>query len=364
MIKISLPRILALLTVTLGIWLGLQWLAFPSWMGEPPLWLRANLQTTLMLLAMGVALFFRASTEGAILPHRASSVIALAGAMFALVVLLQNLLGLESGLDLPHQSDTPSYFTPHPGRMSPNSCLAFIAVGAALWMTHPARRNRYSQAYGWAIVLLTAIASTALIGHLMGLEQLYRVASYNQMSYPSVIGLLMLALGLWYLRSPTGKTAGAATKDPLVLEQRITRRAVVTLTLVAIGGGLAGFTAMRETFERSIFLATEQATASYATALENTLDTSLWFPTTVASRPTVTQTVATLDANLSDIAAREFLPKLAASFLTADIDGVRFFSSRGEGRLTFGLSVQVCTELEFTPAGPRLRRPTAPGPQA
>lgn len=345
MIKISLPRILALLSMVLGTWLALQWLAFPSWVGQPPLWLQANLQTSLMLVVMGIALFLRASSERSTLAHRAASAIALAGAVFGAVVLLQSLLGLESGFDLPRPRDTPSYFTPHPGRMSPNSCLAFIAVGAALWLAHPARIKRYAQAHGWALVLLVSITSVALIGHLIGLEQLYRVSGYNQMSYPSVIGLLILTLGLWYLRTAHEKTGGSATKDPLVLEQRITRRAVITLTLVAVGGGLAGFTAMRETFERSVFLATEQATASYSTALENTLDTSLWFPTTVASRPTVTQTVAALNTNPNDSAAREFLPKLAASFLTADIDGVRFFDSRGEQLISVGKFVGDKTDV-------------------
>lgn len=210
--------------------------------------------------------------------------------------------------------------------VAPAASLAFMVTGAALYLARtPLVANAQRLTTG-AVILVTVLGFLGLAGGLLELEHLYRLARHVRMPTDTAIGLCGVAAGLWFLRDQLFHKEDP--RHPHKLAHRIVYRAAGALSLAAVGAGLAGFAAMHHTFKATVAESTAQAARTQALALANTLRNSLWFPRTVATRPTVIQTVAALDKDAEDASARQFMPLLAASFLTAGIDGVRFTDSQ------------------------------------
>jgi diguanylate cyclase (GGDEF)-like protein/PAS domain S-box-containing protein len=242
------------------------------------------------------------------------------------LALLQTLAGLDLGLDFVRVPTLPSEMNPHPGRMAPNTSIAFMAAGIAfLAGRRPGTALRLA-VLAVAAGVVTLVGMAGLAGHLLGLEGLYRVAGYNRMLPPAAAGLCVLAMGLWLWRDQL------TAPGPRMLhthDRRITGRSIAVLTLVALSAGVAGYAVMRETFERAVSDNMMLAARTHATALGNALDTSLWLPRTVATRPIVAETLARLDAPGGDAEAAASLARMAATFPALGLDGVQFLDRHG-----------------------------------
>ena len=293
-----------------------------------------GIHAALILLLLGAALCLRA------LPHThrpaqaAASVLALVAGVYAVLALWRALSGHDAAADLPGFITGTTLRAPGAHSLSPNGGVAFMASAAALWWAAPARRDRYRRAGLVALALLAAVATLGLAGHLMGLELLYRVASHNHVRLTTAVALLVLGAGIWQLRD---KVLIDRARDPQWLERRITYRAITALTLVAVGGGIAGFVAMRETFEKSVLQAMEQSARTYALALEDALRSSLALSAAVGDHHAVAQAMERLSGSPRDAQAGEQLEKLTAGFLMGGVDGVRFLDARGHLLHTAGL---------------------------
>ena len=149
--------------------------------------------------------------------------IALACACLVILVsaatLVEHLSPLNLGIDFVRKPTPPTEQVPHPGRLAPNTAMAFFCAGFALLASR--RPGRHS---AWALVLPTAvtlIGFAGLVGYLLGLERLYQIANFNRMVAPTAVGLTLLGLTL-FLRPDT-----QATEPLRDLNQhlgRITRR--------------------------------------------------------------------------------------------------------------------------------------------
>lgn len=246
---------------------------------------------------------------------------------FPSLMLIEHLTGISLGIDIAHDGAKPTATSPFPGRMAPNTCVAFLLAGIALSVQRrPLSRLRERMSLG--LLLGTAgIGVAGCIGYLLRLEVLYTLSAANRMALPTAYGLSLLAGALWLLRERwTVPPALAFDRH----EARITQRSIVVLALVVVFAGVGGFAVVQQSLEEAQSENLLLTATTNAESLANTLEVSRWFPHTLATRPAVTQTLARLTQRPTDAAARDFLLKVGQSFLTAGVDGIRFFNAANE----------------------------------
>jgi len=288
---------------------------------------RIGIVNPLLFVAAGICLFnaSRPSSSASWLT-RLSAVCIAALIALPLAYLFEGVTGIGLGVDIVRAGTVPTATNPHPGRLSPNASLAFLLTGIAFWL-HGRRPTRSGQLVFLALSLaVSLICLGGLVGYFVGLETLYQVASFNRMLAPTAFGLSVVGAGLWMLHE------ASQAFDPRALqrtEQRIKRRSIAVITLVALAGGVAGFAVMRDTFERSVSKDMLLIATTNATSLAHTIEMSLWFPRTVAARPAARQALDTLSKAPDDAAAKEFLQRVADSVLTSDLTGVEIYAANG-----------------------------------
>jgi diguanylate cyclase (GGDEF)-like protein/PAS domain S-box-containing protein len=324
---VSTPIAIGAVVAAFGALMAAQWAIWVPAIAAIPGLGKMGLNTPLLLLAAGLALVLRAVQQGRQEPRsRTADILGWVLVLYPALVFSQTLFDANWGLDFNRASAPSTPDNPHPGRPSPNATLAFMLVGATSLLLgrnlSPARRL----ASNIAVASLCVVTALTGAGYLLGLEQLYRIGNFNRILPSTAAALCLLAMGLWTLRD-------AATRPQRVhvaeLERRISSRVVATLTLVALSAGVAGFTLLRNTYENSVMTDARSTARLNATALGNTLKTSLWFPTTIASRPTVIETLGVLQARPGDRTARDLALKLASGFLSAGMDGVKLLGVDG-----------------------------------
>ena len=249
------------------------------------------------------------------------------------LVLAQHVFDIDMGIDFVRVATAPTPDTPHPGRMAPNTCLAFILAGAGLHLARATRPGRLRMAALSACALLVTLTGvSALLGYILKLEGLYRIAAANVMQPPTATAMIMLGLGLWSIRS----AHVAAQRGPASSESRITWRALGIVTVVALGAGAAGFAAMRDSYEDSMSSHLMVAASTSAEAIANTLEARRRMMEDLARRSGLGAALAEPDNPAR--AAR--LGQLAQAMLGADVAGVAVFGPDGEALATAGVLVR------------------------
>lgn len=206
---------LSLSVLTLGIWL-LLWrvlLVHPlaTWMYVMPL-------SALVAGAVAVGLLL-ARRGGA-----ASAVqgIAIAVMSIALIVLLQYLLGLSSGIEASLLQEPAHALLggSSPGRPAPQAALIMLFLGLALWGLGRPRERRFDLS-DLGIGMALFIGFTVLLGHLFEARSLYEAAGGGMVGMSLLETLMLMALSVGALSlNPQGSiealmapgTAGAAKR--------------------------------------------------------------------------------------------------------------------------------------------------------
>jgi PAS domain S-box-containing protein len=113
-------------------------------------------------------------------------------------------LGFDAGIDqLLFRDPAGAVATSYPGRMAPNSALAFVLLACALVQLD--RRSRWMVWLAPALaVAVGVLALIAILGYLSGVTSLYAVSSLTQMSVPAAVGFLLLAFGVFCARPDRG----------------------------------------------------------------------------------------------------------------------------------------------------------------
>jgi len=300
-----------------------------------------GLNTPLLFLASGFCLYF--------LQHRAAGPLATAWKVAAgllltlpLLVLFEHLTGMALGIDFVRVPTPPTEAIPHPGRIAPNTCAGFLLAGVCLLLMRQGRRGmlgNWVQLFASGAVLL--IGASALLGYVLNLQSLYRVAAFNAMVPPTAAGMSVLGMILWSVHARLREQHRAAWFDQA---SRITVRAISVVALVAVVAGAAGFSVMRDSYEQSISNNMRQTAASSVTSLRNTLDVSLWVPHMYAGRGTVRDALVAMSRNGKDEAAKTALLRLSRSFMEVGGSAIAFYSVEGElgvgiGRFMHGSAI-------------------------
>ena len=238
---------------------------------------------------------------------------ALAMALAALLtlpalMLVEHVSGQGLGVDVSRAGTHATALNPFPGRMSPNACIGFLMSGICLLLALspvPEAARRFGRLLPFVVA---AVGLAGCLGYFLRLEVLYAWTSANRLTLPVAYGLVILAAGLWFLNER--QSAPRPTFDRHA--RQISQRSVVVFSLVALAAGVGGFATIEKSYEdnqsRTLLLTATTNAASVANALE----VGLWFPRTLATRPTVTQTLQRLARHPEDVDAKDFLTKVGA----------------------------------------------------
>jgi PAS domain S-box-containing protein len=143
----------------------------------------------LMTSALGVALALHA--RGSRLRRVSSCVLGLAISLFGLLYSLEYVLDVDFGVDWRwHDNDG----APHPGRPSPLTAAAFLAMGASLTLFDVKLGTRMAPRE-WSALAVIFVAFVSLVGHAFGAGALYEVSGTPVIGVALPTGLALLAIG-------------------------------------------------------------------------------------------------------------------------------------------------------------------------
>lgn len=216
--------------------------------------------------------------------------------------------------------------------MAPNSAAAFLAVGAALLLAFRSEA-KFRVAYVVAALFATAVALSALLGYFLHLEALYTVAGMISMRLPTAIALAVICFGLWLLYDEVG---AKWQRGAQVHHGRITHRSLMVLSLVAVSAGVSGFSLLQGAHEAELSQSMLLTARTNATAVKESIQHKLWFPKVIANRPIVVKLLSELQQSSPTADHKALMQDVMGSFLTADIQGVRFLGAGRELRGEMG----------------------------
>jgi hypothetical protein len=158
------------------------------------------LESSAPMQPITAAMFALAGTAGYALRFgRAGSarVLALLLAVVPAVTLLEYATGLDTGLDEVLTEPHVTAFTLHPGRMAPNTALAFLACATSLGLLSVAHASA-SAVFGVALsaTFAASLALMALVGYAVGIEAAIGWGPFTRMAVHTAAGLLMLSVDL------------------------------------------------------------------------------------------------------------------------------------------------------------------------
>ena len=135
----------------------------------------------------------------------ASSALAAAAALLAVATLAEWVLGMDLRIDEVLFRDDTLAYTTVPGRVAPNTALAFALYGAAVVLQGSGSRlARWWRALTWCGLTIGAVG---LAGHLYGVSRLFAVAQRTGMAMPAAVGLVAFGCGLLVARPEDGPSA-------------------------------------------------------------------------------------------------------------------------------------------------------------
>jgi len=323
---VSVPRVAAVYAALHGVLFAVHWVRPVSIVSElTPHASLVGLANPLLFIAVALALWgatgVSAGASKSSLARRTMNGCAILLVAFPAVSLLTSATGLPPGFDAVLRSAGQSGSFPF--RLSPNAAVAFVLTGSALLVF---RRPLE----GWRKTVLAAcalgvalIGLAGVVGHLLSLDALYRLPSFNRILLPTAIAFAVVGAGLWGLYDSMQQL------PPKRMEGHIGRRALGVTALVALASGVAGFAVMRETFESSISKNLQLTAATAASSLAHTIESGLLFPKTISSRTALAEALGKLADVPSDAAARGFVQRVANNIVGAPVSRVEFYSASG-----------------------------------
>lgn len=294
-----------------------------------------GLNTALLFIAVAICL---SQSDPQTKPAKLQTIFAWFLVVLPAGILFEHWRDISLGIDWASLHSAVKDGNPRPGRTAPNTSLAFLLAGV-VFLAYPRAHLRKSVQFCIAgltyAVLITGL--TALVGYVLKLELLYRLAAYNRMAAPTAIGISLMGVGLLSLRlrAPWYRAATVESAD-----KRITQIAAAVLTAVAVFAGLTGFTVLKHTFEKSMSDAFLRSTKSSAAEFSAAIDQRLATTAAIVSRPGIQKYLARLNANPRDREALVLLDEVAKSFLPLGASGMQFFDASGASLLSLGTTIR------------------------
>jgi len=163
-----------------------------------------------LMKANAAACFFLAGLSLTLvhLDGRARAIAALFAAVtvaVGLATIAEWVLSVDLGFDQLLFDDPSKAYTSVPGRIAPNTALAFSLLGVALLLLR--EQGWRLQLARWLVVVAIGIGAIASAGYLYGVSPLFRVAQHTAMALPAALGIVVLGTGVLLARPDAGATA-------------------------------------------------------------------------------------------------------------------------------------------------------------
>ena len=184
-----------------------------SGIGATTITMKANASICLVLAGLALALLAFPNPPRAVrLAARFCAAVVLA---VGAATLAEHLGNFDFGIDQLVATEPPGAAAAvQPNRMGPPASLAFTLLGAALLLLarHPARRA--ARAHQPLVVMVVVGALLPIAGYLYGADNLYGIAQYTGIAWPTAVSLLVLAIGVLLARPEDGPMAVVTAEGP------------------------------------------------------------------------------------------------------------------------------------------------------
>ncbi len=203
--------------------------------------------TAFCFLLVGISLLVVASS----LKRKAGISAILGWGLLAIagVGLASNVSDTDFGLDLQTLHSILADGNPRPGRMAPNTALAFMLSGLALVLMRQVTSKTRALAVQLTSFLVLLLGLTGLVGYALQLEMLYPWFKAARMAVPTAIGVVLTGLGLWGAWHRSGwYNSQQYFKD----DEKITFVGTALLIVIGVSTGVAGLAAQQSSLEKSL----------------------------------------------------------------------------------------------------------------
>ena len=235
------------------------------------------------------------------------------------LTLLENLFGLELGIDWPSLHRSLSDLDPHPGRMEFDASLGFLFLGAALMLPENAL-DRRSESLRQSLALMAV--ATSLIGlaaYFLKLDLVYGWQGIARTAPHAAGSIGVLGIGLWL-------QAGRSGGEPLRQHGRdILLMVAASLAVVTIVAGVMGFAFMQNRVEQMTTDSLVRLHSDRARLFTNIILQHTLLAGSIAALPGTVAQLRQLERARSDPQARSQLEDIARSYLRTGFTRVAFY---------------------------------------
>jgi signal transduction histidine kinase len=183
------------------------------------------------LIACGTALVAGSISGWTLL--RVAVPAALLSAALGLLTLSEHLARWSLGIDQLLFSEPPGApGTASPNRMGINASASFSLAGIAL-LALTRRSPRAASLAQWLAALMATLATIAIVGYTYGAGELYSVARYTGIAWPTAVTLLAIAIGILSARPDVDPIATLVSDGPggIMARRMLIPAIVIPLTL-------------------------------------------------------------------------------------------------------------------------------------
>ncbi|MFZ6876335.1 EAL domain-containing protein [Undibacterium sp. Di27W] len=243
------------------------------------------------------------------------------------LILFEHWRDIDIGIDWVALHSTVKDGSLHPGRMAPNTCVAFLLTGiVALSFSSKHLTKRIQRLIRLLSYLIVAIGFIALVGYILTLEEMYTVATFNRMAASTAVGIILVGSAVRFRlqQEPT-----YLDKLPPRPDLHITKIAAVVLTTVALFTGLIGFTVLKHGFESSMSDASLRTVKNNATAISNALHQKITLASTIAARPALQKDLFKINNDPGDITSLKHVKEVSSSYVPFGISGIDIINANG-----------------------------------
>jgi signal transduction histidine kinase/CheY-like chemotaxis protein/HPt (histidine-containing phosphotransfer) domain-containing protein len=195
--------------------------------------MKANTAIALVLASLTLHLQTRARSRWTNRVAAMSAVLVLA---IGLVSLLEYVCGWHAGIDELIFKDTAHAYNPIPGRMSPYSTVAFMALGAAFFVSG---RNELRPIALFGRLVASSIGLTSLVGYFWDAHELTTDQWIPPVAIHTAVAFMLLGLGSALAQPSAAKSPPSSSgQSQGRVEAKVLGGFILALCLLCLGGGI------------------------------------------------------------------------------------------------------------------------------
>ncbi len=309
---------------------GIAGLVLTGWALKIPLLVRVRedftgmvANTAFCFLLLGLSLCWSRTGRASVLRNMAGAIVV----VLSSGVLVESIFSISLGLDWPQWHAWLKDQNPHPGRMAPNTALAFLCAGIVTLLSPRVDSKANAVVIQVLTFLVMLLGLTGFVGYTLQLNLLYSWASLTQMALHTAVGIILLGFGLWCRwRTEHWYTSRQFFRD----DEKIGIVSVVSLVVIAMAAGIAGFAGQKSGLEKALAERLPSELRHQTIIFNAALDRSFADANSIARRPNLLRLTAELAKQPDNPALRQALDSIAQSALASGSTAVSVIGVHNE----------------------------------